>query len=83
MEDGNGFGLWRHEEERLIRELEEKRWDRKRVHAKCVEFSEAVMAFSYHHPHGNHLNEYDRCIVRYWCKQQKGFIYKIFFIQNS
>ena len=50
---------WRHEEERLIHELKAKKWDRKRVHGKCEEFSEVIMAFSYHRSHGNDPNEYD------------------------
>jgi hypothetical protein len=61
MEDLMAMDLayWRHEEERLIRELKSRRWDRKRVHGKCVEFSEVIMAFSHHHSHGDHLNGYE------------------------
>ena len=51
------LAYWRYEEERLMRELRAKKWDRRRVHGKCEEVSEVVMAFSHHRSHGNHSEE--------------------------
>jgi hypothetical protein len=69
---------WRHEEERLIRELKAKKWDRKRVHGKCEEVSEVIMALSPHHSHGNHGEEYavitPPYIITRLCLQGKGFL---------
>lgn len=51
------LAYWRYEEERLIRELQAKQWDRKRVHGKSEEVSEVIAAVSHHHSPGKHSDE--------------------------